>query len=114
MKNIDVVALLNPQAVPSKKERKAQRKAEAEIDEAEVDSATEAEESVSVLESVKESAVGQKAEELLKKASEHKLQVALAAAGVAVLAVVAGVVTHKQKARKLKLLTQINNKKNTI
>ena len=119
MKNIDVVALLNQKNAASKKASKAQAKAEAKVEEVEVEEevlaveeAPTAEETPkkSAFDSFKESKVGQTADVVWKKANEHKREIAFAAAGVAIVAVVAGVVRHKRRTKTLKLFSDINNK----
>lgn len=115
MKNIDVVALLNQKNAASKKAPKAQPKAVAEVEEV-VEVAQEpealAEEYTPVAEvasdnktffdSFKETKAGRTAEAVWNKAVENKKEIALVAAGITVVAVIAGLVRHKHRTNILK------------
>ena len=114
MKNIDVVALLNQKNAASKKASKAQLKVNPTVEET-VNVEQEQEMLAegyapsdevapenSAFGSFKETKVGRTAEAVWKKAAENKKEIALVAAGITIVAVVAGVVRHKRRTNILK------------
>ena len=118
MKNIDVVALLNQKNAASKKASRAQAKAASKVEDAvqieqemtteESGSVAEVQAQETVLDSFKETKVGQVADAVWQKAVENKAEIALVAAGITVVAVVAGIVRHK---RRIKILKSFNEDK---
>ena len=114
MKNIDVVALLNQKnAASQRKASKASVNVKPVVEEVaniEQEQAMLAQEDAllaqtsepTLFDSFKETKVGRTAGVVWKKAAENKTEIALVAAGITVVAVVAGIVRHKRRVNLLK------------